>query len=51
MPRGQADELDLRQYKKVICPLCNGRDDECSFCDGEGKVYKGASDNFDPEGL
>jgi hypothetical protein len=48
MPRGQAENIDLGQYKKVTCPLCKGRDNECGFCDGEGKVYKGAADNFDP---
>jgi len=38
----------VSQYDKVKCPLCKGRGDDCGFCDGEGEVYRGAADSFDP---
>jgi DnaJ-class molecular chaperone len=48
IPRHAAEQVEVEQYKKVMCPLCKGRHDGCQLCGGEGEVYKGDADNFDP---
>jgi DnaJ-class molecular chaperone len=44
MQRRFADQVDLREYKKVNCPVCEGkaryRGNDCPACGGLAKINR-----------